>query len=120
MEPPFERVVNVRSGRGCRDRGAHDDEHRDGQQREVVEVAEEELRHERHSGRTFEEKQKPDRDEAEADCDGNPGQKNDDRDEADDGSDDERRHGVSPSLISTTTSATYCRSMSPKPRGSAE
>jgi hypothetical protein len=44
-QPAFQRLIKVRTRPGRGDGRAHDDEHRDRQQREIVELAEEDLRH---------------------------------------------------------------------------
>ena len=83
VEPAVERLVEVLAGGRGADRRAHHHEHRDGDQREIVETGPERLGHDVHAVEALEDQQEDDRDRAEPEGDRNAGQQHQQRDDED-------------------------------------
>ena len=91
-QPAFERLVEIGPRPGRRDRRAHDDEHRDRQEREAVELAVEQLRQGHQRSHAVERQQEPSRDDQQAGGHGHPGKQHEDGADGDHQPDDKRVH----------------------------
>ena len=142
VEPAVKRLVEVLAGRRGADRRAHHHEHRDRDQRELVEPGPERLGDHVQGVEALEDRQEDERDRAEPERDRNAGEQDEQRDDEDDRALGGRAHDFSPRafagagtghvlgsllvvdaegrarpLRSSSSSATYCRTRSPRPIG---
>jgi hypothetical protein len=96
VEPAIECFVQVAPGRRRADRRTHHHEHRDRNQREVVEPRVEGLRHHLHGVEALKDEQEHDRERAQAERDRRPGEKYDERGDEDDRALRRRAHSLIP------------------------
>jgi hypothetical protein len=129
VQPAIKRLVEVLAGGRRADGGAHHDEHRDGDERELVEPGVERLGHHAHRVEALEDQQEDDRDGAEPERDRHAGnqdeQRHDEHDEAlrggahSVGLSPVRPNGGERRVTRQIVSTRYCSTSSPRPSGMA-